>query len=203
MANLAPIPGGKNLLTSLLGLNKMFTRNRRVLYPKLSPPAAYTVRPSELDIGMTCSTYDTSLKRRRQIKDPNQPVFGLNPVECLKWTDWKMLRDVRRRYLYAYHFPLRNNLTCMFRNDILPTTIRVCSKILSLIQLMKMLLYPQEIAHSETASLYRQTRIRGVTWRCSLTSRGKGKFIKFRMSRIAFRNLADHNFISGAMKAIW
>lgn len=120
----------KNILANVFPSNLIPHRNAQIKYPylKVKPPPAYTVRPPDLDIAFSGSTYDTKVKRRRKIKDPNVPVFGLNPVECLKWTDWRMVRDVRRRTIYCNHFPLKNNLTCLFRNDLLPHTVRVsCS----------------------------------------------------------------------------
>ncbi|XP_074601201.1 mitochondrial ribosomal protein S14 [Brevipalpus obovatus] len=178
----------KSILANVFQSNLMLNRNAQIKYPylKVKPPPAYTVRPPDpvLDIAFTGSTYDTKVKRRRKIKNLNEPVFGLNPVESLKWTDWRMVRDVRRRYIYCNHFPLKNNLTCLFRNDLLPHTIR-------------------EYAHSEAAHLFRGSRSTACKWRCTLTSRERGKYLKFRMSRIAFRNLADHNLISGSQKAIW
>lgn len=164
----------------------MPNRNAQIKYPytKVKPPPAYTVRPPDLDIAFSGSTYDTKVKRRRKIKNPNEPVMGLNPVECLKWTDWRMARDIRRRTIYCNHFPLKNNITCLFRNDLLPHTVR-------------------EYAHSESLQLFRGSRSFACKWRCTLTSRERGKYMRFRMSRIAFRNLADHNFISGGQKGIW
>lgn len=117
--------GGKSLLSNVFRLGKMIKRNKQIKYKHFTPPAPFTIRPNQLDIGMTGSVYDTQVKRRRVIQDPNKPVLSISPVESLKWVNWMMLRDLRRRYRYSYHYPLRNNLTCMFRNDILPTTIRV------------------------------------------------------------------------------
>lgn len=39
--------------------------------------------------------------------------------------------------------------------------------------------------------------------RCVLTSRARGRWRKFRMSRIIWRHLADYNQISGVERAMW
>tara|TARA_B100000315_G_scaffold155514_1_gene144064 strand:+ start:7947 stop:8252 length:306 start_codon:yes stop_codon:yes gene_type:complete len=45
-----------------------------------------------------------------------------------------------------------------------------------------------------------QTRVR---LRCALSGRGRGNYRKFRMSRIALRELASHGKIPGMVKSSW
>ncbi|XP_015784985.1 28S ribosomal protein S14, mitochondrial [Tetranychus urticae] len=159
-------------------------RGAKTKFAAYFPARPFKLRPDKLDVGMSGASYQTTIQRKRQVTDLNVPVFGETPVECLKWTNWKMLRDVRRRYVYSYHFPLSNNLTCLMRNNILPTTIK-------------------ELALNEMGELPRARYSGWLVWRCGITSRPRGKYLKFKMSRIAFRNLADYNFVSGAMRSCW
>ncbi|RWS09696.1 tRNA-splicing endonuclease subunit Sen34-like protein [Dinothrombium tinctorium] len=69
------------------------------------------------------STYDSVLKRKRVVKDLNKPNFEVNK-EGLKWTDWRMLRDVKRRYVCAEYYPVRLCLQTVYKNRFLPQIVR-------------------------------------------------------------------------------
>ncbi|XP_053213782.1 28S ribosomal protein S14, mitochondrial-like [Panonychus citri] len=169
---------------SLVNLLVQPSRGAKTQFAAHFPPVPYKLRPDKLDVGMTGSTYSTTIKRKRFVLDPNIPQFGVQPVECLKWSNWRMLRDVRRRYVYCYHYALNTNYVTLMRNNFLPSTIK-------------------ELALNELGTLPRDRYIGRLTWRCGITSRARGKFIKFKMSRLAFRHLADYNFVSGAARASW
>lgn len=49
----------------------------------------------------------------------------------------------------------------------------------------------------------RQTALRQIQSRCILTSRPRGNVLRWRISRIMFRHLADYNKLSGVQRAIW
>jgi len=110
----------KNLLNSPLNklnvLNHIFRRNGHA-FPQ------FVNLPPHLAINGTGSTYETKIKRKREIVDPNKPNFEKG--EPLRWTDWRMLRDVRRRYIFARYHPMKNCLYCIRKNKLLPTAIRV------------------------------------------------------------------------------
>ena len=69
------------------------------------------------------NSYQTTVHRKRVIKDPNLPNF--EHQEALKWTTWRMLRDVRRRHMFTrYNFDqvCYTNLQTV---RMLPSSIRV------------------------------------------------------------------------------
>lgn len=139
-----------------------------------------------LPIHYTGSVYETSIKRKNEIRNPNLPLEGYwdSTKECLKWTDWRMKRDVNRRLAMAEYFPMRQNLVMVIRNHLLPDEIR-------------------HDAHKELYQFPVKSHPWTVTNRCAITSRGRGKFRMFRLSRIIFRHIADYNNMSGVMKAKW
>lgn len=126
--------------------------------------------------------YETTIRRRRQVQDPSYPNF--DQVECLKWADWKMLRDVKRRRINADYWQYRTNLKNLANCKTLPNVVR-------------------DIALEERQSTPRDSSICHVNNRCSLTSRARGKLLHWRLSRIVWRDLADHGLLSGAIRAMW
>ncbi|KOX78930.1 28S ribosomal protein S14, mitochondrial [Melipona quadrifasciata] len=96
-----------------------------------------------------------------------------------------MIRDLKRRKLAEKYAEERLRLVAMKRNDILPLEIR------------------EEVGKQIDETIPRQTALRQLTPRCVLTSRPRGVISKWRVSRIMFRDLADHNRMSGVQRAIW
>ncbi|KAF3421471.1 hypothetical protein E2986_03549 [Frieseomelitta varia] len=96
-----------------------------------------------------------------------------------------MIRDLKRRKLAEKYAEERLRLVAMKRNDILPLEIR------------------EEVGKQIDETIPRQTALRQLTPRCILTSRPRGVVPKWRVSRIMFRDLADHNRMSGVQRAIW
>ena len=150
-------------------------------HPKVEHDAHKAPR---LPVHFTGSTYDTELKLKRPIKDLSMPIIWEANQECLKWTDWKMLKDVRRRHIVSEYWPLKQNLVCIKNNKLLPAPLR-------------------EAAHQDIKSFPMWQSVSHVTNRCCLTSRGRGKYRAYRLSRIIWRHLADYNKLSGVMKAKW
>lgn len=107
-------------------LTNMLPFQRGMKFSRIWVDNPFRVYPDQLNIAFTGSTYDTKLKRKRKVEDINRPLLERGAVECLKWSDWKMLRDLRRRYIYCHHYPLKVNLNCIKRNQVLPEVIRVC-----------------------------------------------------------------------------
>lgn len=58
-------------------------------------------------------------------------------------------------------------------------------------------------ASAKLASLPRNSASTRVRHRCVLTGRPRGNFRKFGLSRMKFRELANHGEISGVTKASW
>ena len=58
-------------------------------------------------------------------------------------------------------------------------------------------------ATAKLASLPRNSASTRVRHRCQLTGRPRGNFRKFGLSRMKFRELANHGEISGVTKASW
>lgn len=102
-----------------------FSLKRGMKFSRIWVDTPFRIYPSQLNIAFSGSTYDTKLKRKRKVEDINRPLLERGAVECLKWADWKMLRDIRRRYIYCHHHPLKVNLNCVKRNQLLPELIRV------------------------------------------------------------------------------
>lgn len=65
------------------------------------------------------------------------------------------------------------------------------------------LIWLQEIADKEIAALPRDSCPVRIRNRCVLTSRPRGVKKRWRLSRIVFRHLADHNQMSGILRARW
>ena len=53
------------------------------------------------------------------------------------------------------------------------------------------------------AQLHRNSSKVRVRLRCEITGRGRSNYRKFRMSRIALRELASHGKIPGMVKSSW
>jgi small subunit ribosomal protein S14 len=66
-------------------------------------------------------------------------------------------------------------------------------------------LAPEErfAAHLKLAQLPRSGSATRVRVRCELTGRPRGNFRKFKLSRIALRDLASNGHIPGMVKASW
>ena len=84
--------------------------------------------PPHYPINGTGSTYQTKIVRKRQIIDPNIPDF--KDLGRLRWSDWRMLRDVRRRYIFARYHPMREFLYAIRKSKILPTNIKVNKRLI-------------------------------------------------------------------------
>ncbi|XP_066583624.1 small ribosomal subunit protein uS14m [Prorops nasuta] len=96
----------------------------------------------------------------------------------------KMKRDMKRRACAKEYAPMRVRLVSMKRNDILPEEIR-------------------QIASEDMAKVPRRSALFQLTNRCVVTNRGRAVLYKWRVSRIVFRHLADHNNLAGIQRAIW
>ncbi|GIX71991.1 28S ribosomal protein S14, mitochondrial, partial [Caerostris extrusa] len=101
-----------------------------------------------------------------------------------KYVDWRMLRDVKRRRVVKEYAQERLHLNVLHYNTLLPKDLRASAK-------------------ETVAALPTDSCITKLHKRCILTSRPRGRFRKFRMSRIIWRHLADYNQISGVERAMW
>jgi small subunit ribosomal protein S14 len=61
----------------------------------------------------------------------------------------------------------------------------------------------QEVAFKMMDALPRDSSIVRIRNRCAFTSRPRGVVTRWRLSRIAWRHLADYNQLSGVQRAIW
>ncbi|XP_036453244.1 28S ribosomal protein S14, mitochondrial [Colossoma macropomum] len=111
---------------------------------------------------------------------------SLGVVEQVRgyYVDWRMLRDVKRRQM-AYEFAdTRLRINAIRKNTLLPKEL-------------------QEVADKEIAALPRDSCPVRIRNRCVMTSRPRGLKRRWRVSRIVFRHLADHNQMSGIQRAMW
>ncbi|KAM9845494.1 small ribosomal subunit protein uS14m [Aulostomus maculatus] len=100
------------------------------------------------------------------------------------YVDWRMLRDVKRRKLAFEYADERLRINALRKNLILPKELR-------------------DQASIDIAALPRDSCPVRIRNRCVLTSRPRGVKRRWRLSRIVFRHIADHNQISGVMRARW
>ncbi|XP_078033038.1 mitochondrial ribosomal protein S14 isoform X2 [Augochlora pura] len=118
------------------------------------------------------------------VKSINSSVGGFQQIRNGYIGRW-MVRDIKRRKLAEKHATERLRLVVLKRNDILPPEIR-------------------ELAGKQIdETIPRQTALRQLTPRCVLTSRSHGTVLRWRVSRIMFRHLADHNKLAGVQRAMW
>ncbi|XP_078417621.1 small ribosomal subunit protein uS14m [Cetorhinus maximus] len=111
------------------------------------------------------------------------PGGNVGPVRNY-YVDWRMLRDVKRRKMAFEYADERRRLNAIRKNTILPKEL-------------------QEVADQEIANLPRDSCPVRIRNRCVLTSRPRGVKRRWRLSRIVFRHLADHNQMSGIQRAMW
>lgn len=95
-----------------------------------------------------------------------------------------MIRDVKRRKMVGEYAKERLRINSLRKNDILPIELR-------------------EMADAEIAALPRDSCLVRVHNRCAITSRPRGIVHRWRLSRIAWRHLADYNKLSGVQRAMW
>ncbi|XP_057371886.1 small ribosomal subunit protein uS14m-like [Daphnia carinata] len=107
----------------------------------------------------------------------NQPVRS-------NWTDWRMMKDNRRRKLLVEHAADRVRAKALKKNDVLPAEIT-------------------EIGAKMLAEIPRDASLTRVRNRCAITSRPRGVVTRWRLSRIVWRSLADYNKLSGVQRAMW
>nr|XP_015210890.1 PREDICTED: 28S ribosomal protein S14, mitochondrial [Lepisosteus oculatus] len=100
------------------------------------------------------------------------------------YVDWRMLRDVKRRQMAFEYANDRLRINAIRKNTILPKEL-------------------QEVADKEIAALPRDSCPVRIRNRCVMTSRPRGVKRRWRLSRIVFRHLADHNQMSGIQRAMW
>lgn len=130
----------------------------------------------------TGNPYVTCITRRREVKDPSIPNFEYQ--EGLRWTNWRMHREVKRRHIVADYAQYRMNMHSLANCRTLPSVIR-------------------DVALEERNSTPRDASINHLVNRCSITSRARGKWPRYRLSRIIWRDLADHGLLSGSIRAKW
>ncbi|XP_039591585.1 28S ribosomal protein S14, mitochondrial [Polypterus senegalus] len=100
------------------------------------------------------------------------------------YIDWKMLRDVKRRKMAFQYASDRLRINAIRKNTILPKEL-------------------QEVADKEIAAFPKDSCPVRIRNRCVITSRPRGVKRIWRLSRIMFRQFADHSQMSGIQRAMW
>lgn len=95
-----------------------------------------------------------------------------------------ILRDEKRRKLFNKYETIRKQLKAIFENTSLPLAIR------------------QE-AYLKLNKLPRNSAVSRVRRRCVITGRGRAVYQDFKLSRLAFRELASNGYLMGVKKASW
>nr|SVE76183.1 EOG090X0MNX [Daphnia hispanica] len=111
-------------------------------------------------------------------------VVKLNQPVRNNWTDWRMMKDNRRRKLLVQYAPDRVRAKALKKNDVLPAEIT-------------------EIGAKMLAEIPRDASLTRIRNRCAITSRPRGVVTRWRLSRIVWRHLADYNKLSGVQRAMW
>lgn len=142
-----------------------------------------SVLASARKLAGTGNPYATVIKRRRKLEDISIPK-AIEAKECLTWTNWRMRRDVIKRHTVSDYAQYRMNMHSLANCKTLPSVIR-------------------DIALEERNATPRNASINCLVNRCSVTSRARGKWIRYRLSRIIWRDLADHGLLSGSIRAKW
>ena len=93
-------------------------------------------------------------------------------------------RDMKRREMFAQYEMERGCLRQIKNSDILPIAIKMQ-------------------AAEDAAQLPRDSAISRMRARCTLTDRARGNVLKYRISRIEFRDYADKGLISGYTRSMW
>ncbi|KAM9501357.1 small ribosomal subunit protein uS14m [Clarias gariepinus] len=117
-------------------------------------------------------------------KQPCRSSQGLLEQVRSYYVDWRMLRDVKRRQMAYEYADTRLRINAIRKNTLLPKEL-------------------QEVADKEIAALPRDSCPVRIRNRCVITSRPRGVKRRWRLSRIVFRHLADHNQMSGIQRAMW
>lgn len=126
--------------------------------------------------------YKTKIKRRRVVKNINEP--SLDVIECLKWSKWRMRRDIIRRVRQMRFHQTRYNLINIADSRILPQVVR-------------------EDAVKDQLALCEGINFMQINNLCMITGRNFGKNKFNRMQRMTWRHFADQNQLSGVMRALW
>lgn len=127
--------------------------------------------------------YETKIVKKNEVIDPSYPVWGKQ--ESLKWAKWSMLRHVKNRYLLARYWQYKTNMKNISKCQTLPRALR-------------------DVANDERISNPpREASLSHTNNRCSITSRSKGVVHQYKLSRMVWRDLADHGHVSGAIRAKW
>lgn len=109
--------------------------------------------------------------------------FGIQQIRN-KWANWQMIKDNKRRLCVKDQAIDRIRINTIRKNDILPAELR-------------------EIADQEVAKLPRDSNYIRIVSRCAVTSRPRGVYMKYHLSRIVWRHLADYNKLAGVQRAMW
>ena len=93
-------------------------------------------------------------------------------------------RDMKRRELFQDYEAERTSLRIIHKSDILPAAVKMQ-------------------AAEDLSNLPRDSSVTRIRHRCTLTDRARGSIIKYRISRIKFRDFADKGLISGYTRSSW
>lgn len=155
---------------------------RHILSWAVSKVIPQAVRQKHTGFVHTGNPFETKIAMKRQVKDISLPNF--KEQECLKWSTWGMLRDVKRRHISSEYWQYRNNLMSVGYCRTLPSVVR-------------------EMAIEDRNSTPREASATFRTNRCAISARSRGKLIQYRLSRIIWRDMADHGLVGGAIRAKW
>lgn len=133
-------------------------------------------------LAYTGNPFETKITRKREVKDLSMPNF--EKTECLKWTKWNMLLDVKRRHRMAEYWQYRTNLHSIAKTLSLPALVR-------------------ELAIEDRNDVPKESYSVRIRNRCAITSRSRGKYREWRLSRILWREQADSGRISGFKRSQW
>ena len=123
------------------------------------------------------------------VKDTSKQAFSSSAILQNYYVQKNYLkrwarRDMKRRELFKEFEFERSSLRAIAKSDILPASVKIQ-------------------ASEDLAKLPRDSIVTRIRHRCTLTDRSRGVVIKYRISRIKFRDFADKGLISGYTRSSW
>lgn len=115
---------------------------------------------------------------------PRDHILSIQPRFDHHYHDFRMLKDARKRAYVHRWGRIRSRLRMLYRTPLLPAEFR-------------------QYVQQDLNKLPRDSMYTSTVDRCVVTSRARGVVHRWRLSRIMWRNYADHNQLSGVMRAKW
>ncbi|GAV06840.1 hypothetical protein RvY_16761 [Ramazzottius varieornatus] len=115
---------------------------------------------------------------------PREHILSSQPRFNHHYHDFRQLKDARKRAYVHRWGRIRSSLRQLYRTNLLPAEFR-------------------QYVQQDINKLPRDSTYMCTVDRCVVTSRPRAVLGRWRVSRMIWRNYADHNQLSGVMRAKW